>query len=257
MLSIFTPVFESVWKRKETKIFLAFAILFPTLFFATTFAPKGSNFMVPTVYDGYLMSYVAISSLIFDASVSFILPTLALFYLTFTVFRGEVDSHTMFLYKDINRRSILGAKLLSLFMIIVMYMGLFLLIMCFYYYIRIGHMDYATMTFWDHIDPTSNTAFIHTVLTGIFDMIVSVLLAACLSLYKGVGVTMTFSFVYSIGSAIAGVLGFSWLFPRRDVNFLYDGGSLAVSLGTSTLVTLIYASLLVFLSLKFFKRMEY
>jgi len=151
MLAIFKPVFASVWKRKENKIFLAFAFLFPTLFLASTFLPKGSNFMVPHVTNGYLFSFVALTSLIFQSACDFVLQILALFYLTYTVFKGEADSHTMFLYKDIKRQDIFWAKVLSLVTIVLIYTGIFLLVMVVYYYTRIGHMDYATLTFWDHL----------------------------------------------------------------------------------------------------------
>ncbi len=87
MLAIFKPVFASVWKRKETKIFLAFAFLFPTLFLASTFLPKGSNFMVPGASDGYLYSFVVLTGSLFKSSNDFTLPILALFYLTSRVRR--------------------------------------------------------------------------------------------------------------------------------------------------------------------------
>lgn len=257
MLAIFKPVFGSVWKRKENKIFLAFAFLFPTLFLASTFLPKGSNFMVPHVTNGYLFSFVALTSLIFQSACDFVLPILALFYLTYTVFKGEADSHTMFLYKDIKRQDIFWAKVLSLVTIVLIYTGIFLLVMVVYYYTRIGHMDYATLTFWDHLYVMENAAFVQSILGGMLDMLVCVLLAACVSLYSGVGATMAVAFGYSLGSSILGVFGLASLFPTGDINALYEGASLFSTLGTSVLVTLVYSTVLSYLTLKYFKKMEF
>ncbi|HEL9634532.1 TPA: hypothetical protein U0K44_001398 [Streptococcus suis] len=257
MLAIFKPVFASVWKRKETKIFLAFAFLFPTLFLATTFLPKGSNFMVPSVSDGYLYSFVALTSSLFKSSIAFTLPILALFYLTYTVFKGEADSHTMFLYKDIKRQDIFWAKVLSLVTIVLIYTGIFLLVMVPYYYTRIGHLDYATLTFWDHLYVMENAAFAQSILGSMLDMLVCVLLAACVSLYSGVGATMAVAFGYSLGSSILAVFGLASFFPTGNINALYEGASLFSTLGTSVLVTLVYSTVLAYLTLKYFKKMEF
>ncbi|MEG3294103.1 hypothetical protein RFK58_07490 [Streptococcus suis] len=256
MLAIFKPVFASVWKRKETKIFLAFALLFPTLFLASTFLPKGSNFMVPGVSDGYLYSFVALTSSLFKSSNAFTLPILALFYLTYTVFKGEADSHTMFLYKDIKRQDIFWAKVLSLVTIVLIYTGIFLLVMVVYYYTRIGYLDYATLTFWDHL-ADENAGFAQSILGGMLDMLVCVLLAACVSLYSGVGATMAVAFGYSLGSSILGVFGLASFFPTGNINALYEGASLFSTLGTSVLVTLVYSTVLAYLTLKYFKKMEF
>ncbi|HFI0083087.1 TPA: hypothetical protein ACGOR9_000721 [Streptococcus suis] len=256
MLAIFKPVFASVWKRKETKIFLAFALLFPTLFLASTFLPKGSNFMVPGVSDGYLYSFVALTSSLFKSSNAFTLPILALFYLTYTVFKGEADSHTMFLYKDIKRQDIFWAKVLSLVMIVLIYTGIFLLVMVVYYYTRIGYLDYATLTFWDHL-ADENAGFAQSILGGMLDMLVCVLLAACVSLYSGVGATMAVAFGYSLGSSILAVFGLASFFPTGNINALYEGASLFSTLGASVLVTLVYSTVLAYLTLKYFKKMEF
>lgn len=257
MLAIFKPVFASVWKRKETKIFLAFAFLFPTLFLASTFLPKGSNFMVPHVTNGYLLSFVALTGTVFKSASDFVLPILALFYLTYTVFKGEADSHTMFLYKDIKRQDIFWAKVLSLVTIVLIYTGIFLLVMVVYYYTRIGHMDYATLTFWDHLNATENAGFAQSILGGMLDMLVCVLLAACVSLYSGVGATMAVAFGYSLGSSILAVFGLASFFPTGNINALYEGASLFSTLGTSVLVTLVYSTVLAYLTLKYFKKMEF
>lgn len=256
MLAIFKPVFASVWKRKETKIFLAFAFLFPTLFLASTFLPKGSNFMVPHVTNGYLLSFVALTGTVFKSASDFTLPILALFYLTYTVFKGEADSHTMFLYKDIKRQDIFWAKVLSLVTIVLIYTGIFLLVMVVYYYTRIGYLDYATLTFWDHL-ADENAGFAQSILGGMLDMLVCVLLAACVSLYSGVGATMAVAFGYSLGSSILAVFGLASFFPTGNINALYEGASLFSTLGTSVLVTLVYSTVLSYLTLKYFKKMEF
>ncbi|WP_238146180.1 hypothetical protein [Streptococcus suis] len=162
----------------------------------------------------------------------------------------------MFLYKDIKRQDIFWAKVLSLVTIILIYTGIFLLVMAVYYYTRIGHMDYATLTFWDHL-ADENAGFAQSILGGMLDMLVCVLLAACVSLYSGVGATMAVAFGYSLGSSILAVFGLASFFPTGNINALYEGASLFSTLGTSVLVTLVYSTVLAYLTLKYFKKMEF
>lgn len=256
MYRIVLPVFESIWKRKETKVFLSFSVLYPTLFLVSTFLPEGSNFMVPSTSDGSKFAFSDLFPLIFDASIDFVLPVLALFYLTFTVFRTEADSHTMFLYKDIRRKDIFLAKLFSLVMIILSYTGLFFLVFGLYYYLRIGHMPYADMVFLSSI-PGADAALVQVIVGLIFDMIVCVFLATVMSLYFGIGLTMTMAFTYSIGSTILGIFGFAAFFPAGDIGYLFEGGSLLVTLSLSTFVTVLYSGVLTYFGLKRFKVLEF
>ncbi|MFC3928293.1 hypothetical protein ACVR05_06895 [Streptococcus caprae] len=256
MFTIFKPVFESVWKRKETKIYLSFAIIFPLVFLASTFLPEGSNFMVPTVEGDYRFTFLNMFMIILMAALDLTLPVLALFYLTYTVFRGEVDSHTLFLYKDIKRRDVFWAKLASLLLITIIFFGLFFLVMLGVYYGRVGYMPYASLTFWDKI-PEDGLHNLYAFITYIFDGLVSILLATCLSLYAGLGKTMTAAFTYEIGTALLSIFGLGILVPNGLSNNIFEGMPFVTALGLSSLITLIYSSILIFLSLKFFKKIEF
>lgn len=257
MLHILHPVFESIWKRRETKIFIGLAILTPTFVLISTFLPKEANFYQPSVVGDYRIPFVGMAGMIHGVANSLVLPILALFYLTYTVFRGEADARTLFLYKDIKRSDIFWAKVVSLIGIVFIYSGAIVLITLVYFYARLGHMDYATLTFWDYMDSAGNPAFFQTFFGESFSMVVCVFLAAFLSLNKGLGVTMASSFVYLIVLMVINNFGFGFLSPLGNRDALYDGGSFLLVLGTAALVTLVYSSGLAHLTLKHFKGMEY
>ncbi|MGT2667347.1 hypothetical protein ACVRYP_08560 [Streptococcus rifensis] len=257
MGTIFKPVFESIWKRKETKIYLAFALLYPALLLFASFLPEESNFLKPGVTDSlftYNVAFAIILSFVYDL----VVPVLALFYLTFTVFRGEADSHTMYLYKDIKRKDIFWAKLTSLFVLVLIFLGIFTLTLLAVYYGRLIQIpDIYSTKLMDDTDPLSFSNFVYTLSGFIFDSILCILIAACASLYSGVGLTMVLAFTYSLGTTLLNVFGFIYLTPTGLSDKLWEGMSLWTALGHSGLVTFLYASILTFFTLNYFKQMEY
>lgn len=258
MLAILKPVFESIWKRRETKIFIGLALLTPLAILISTFLPEESNFFKPTILEGSeLISATGMVQMINSTASTLYLPILALFYLTFTVFRGETDSRTLFLYKDIKRSDIFWAKIVSLIGIVLIYSVTLISVSMIFYYTRIGHMDYANLNFWSQ-DSGSNVDFFQIALSEILSLIVCVFLAATLSLKKGLGVTMAASFIYLIVLAVLVNTGFSYLTPIGDRGFDFGNNFFyLVSFGLPALVTLIYSTGLAHLTLKHFKGMEY
>lgn len=256
MLAILKPVFESIWKRRETKIFIGLAMIAPTLILISTFLPKDANFFRPTVFDDYRFTAVSMASSVIGITNSLVLPLISLFYLTYTVFRGEADARTLFLYKDIKRKDIFWAKIVSLIGIVFIYTLALFIITVVYFFARFGYMDYAIMQFWGFI-ATDNIELVQTFFGEMFSMIVCIFLAAFLSLKKGLGVTMITSFVYLIILAIISRTDFVFLLPLGQKEALVNGASLLPIFATSALVTLVYSSGLAHLTLKHFKGMEY
>lgn len=109
MKQILPAIFTSVWKRKETKIYLLF-VLFPVIFLLASFFGK-SNFMQISVIGDNRVSGIAFLDMMISSADSFILPTLAIYFLTISVFRREIDDHTMFLYRDLSRKNIFFFKI--------------------------------------------------------------------------------------------------------------------------------------------------
>lgn len=258
MLAILKPVFESIWKRKETKIFIGLAILTPLCVLISTFLPEEANFFKPTVEEGAeLFTATGMVGMINGIANSAVLPILALFYLTFTVFRGEADSRTLFLYKDIKRSNIFWAKVVSLIGLVLIYSVTLISISMIFYYARFGHMNYATLNFWSR-HSEENAFFFQVVLGEIFSLIVCVFLGAFLSLKKGLGITMAVSFIYLLVLAILNNTGFGYLTPIGDRGFDFGNSFFyLVAFGLPALVTLIYSGGLAHLTLKHFKGMEY
>lgn len=258
MLAIFTPVFTSVWKRKETKIYLLFALLYPALVLFASYLPKESNFLQPSLAEGAeKFNFAIMHYFVLTFEYDLVVPLLALFYLTFTVFKGEITSHTLFLYKDMKRQSIFWAKLFSLMSIVGIFWLLYTLAMLGVYYGRLMQLTdiYGASLFGK--DLSTLPFALYGSVSFLFDSLLSILIATSVALYAGAGLTLTVGFLYSIGSNILTIFGLGFLFPGGYASLLDQGVGLLPVLGGSSLVTLVYALLLIALSLNFFKRVEF
>lgn len=148
MKQILPAIFTSVWKRKETKIYLLF-VLFPVIFLLASFFGK-SNFMQISVIGDNRVSGIAFLDMMISSADSFILPTLAIYFLTISVFRREIDDHTMFLYRDLSRKNIFFSKYLSLLSILVLFYILFTCVSTTVYFTRVVQFPFASNTFFDN-----------------------------------------------------------------------------------------------------------
>jgi len=109
-----TAVFQSILKRRDTKIFLSFCLL-PILvpFLA------GNMEDMKTDYTNSFLSFFDITLL---TQYRLTIPVLIFSILISSVFRDEIDSKIMFLYKDIKRSKIFNAKIIGLVLIYLIYL---------------------------------------------------------------------------------------------------------------------------------------
>ncbi|MBY5006644.1 hypothetical protein K6V33_10585 [Streptococcus suis] len=113
-MNLFPSVFQSVFKRRDVNILLAFAFL-PLL--VTSLSGIGDAQLNTDVTRSWLSFIVSALELQFQL----VLPALIMGFIVSSVFRDEIGSGILFLYKDIKKSSILHAKLLSLFAVYVIY----------------------------------------------------------------------------------------------------------------------------------------
>ncbi|EFQ58324.1 hypothetical protein ACVR0A_09065 [Streptococcus downei] len=256
MKEIFPAVFESVWRRKETKIYLVFA-LYPLVYFVASFFGH-SNFMQIVSGGGVKVGYMDFADMMLNAVDTMMLPTLALFFLTISVFKRETDDHTMFLYKDINRKNIFFAKFFSLILILIIYLGTFLLISLFVHYTRVVHTSFGTYRFTSDSLYNSLMQCVGTLVLFLKGAL-SIAIAAFLSLRSNVGMTMVSAICLSITMMITQVIGgpIAALFPNGYNQFATSLNNIWIGLLGPLVITLIYVTALNHFSWKKFGKLEF
>ncbi|MDY4761740.1 hypothetical protein [Streptococcus thoraltensis] len=257
MKNLFSAIFDSIWKRKETKIYLTFAC-FSLIYLVASFFGD-SNFYQIKMEEGFKLSFIGFWMLLFDSIDTLILPTLALFFLTVSVFKREVDDHTLFLYKDINRKQIFWAKYLSLIAIILIFLGISFVVSLGVFYTRVIHMDFATAAFFDS-DKTETLASITALVIVTLKAIVLMTIASVLCLHWKTGATIVAAIVLSPIMSITGAVGgpVSLLFPTGYQKMAWSGTKEAgIAMVVASLVTLFYVLLFTSMGSKKFAQLEF
>lgn len=257
MKRIFPAVFLSIWKRRETRIFLLFT-LFPLIYFVASLF-EGSNFMQITVADGYKVSYLAFLYMMIGSLDSLMLPTLTLYFLTIFVFRKELDSHILFLYKDLNRKQIFAAKFMSLISIISIYFILFVVITALVHYTRVAYLPFGTTSVFEN-DWGQTISTLFGVFTYYLQYLISISLATVACLYFSSGATMVIAVVVSIAMMLSPIIGgtVGLLFPSGYIG-LSEAGIREAGLAFvgSCSITSIYLVVFTVLGSNKFKNMEF
>ena len=114
-MTLLISVFRSVFKRRDVNILLSFSFL-PLII------PALSGVMESQLSQDVTGSLVNFFASIIETQYQLVLPALVFSLIVSSVFRDEINSGLLFLYKDIKRSTILNAKLLSLYLVYVIYL---------------------------------------------------------------------------------------------------------------------------------------
>lgn len=255
MKHVFLAVFNSVWKRKETKIFLAFS-LYPLVFYISSFFPD-SEFMKLSADPGTTFSFIEFFNLLFGTVNSITLPVLALYYLTHTVFRREIDDSLLFLYKDIDRKKIFVSKLVSLCLIVTVFGLLFLGFAIVAHYGAVVKLPLGSHA----IFPATAKETLETLLSicvSFIDFYISIFLATFFSLYFSGGVTLLAGVIIGTATEIIALIGgpIALAYPTCYNQMIYEGKFAEAVVGV-VIVTFIYVAVLSYFGFKKFKNVEY
>lgn len=121
-----SSIFKTIISRRDVKIFLTFCLL-PFLI------PVLSG-NIETVNGNYTQSFLSFFQITLKTNYQLVLPTLIVSVIIASVFRDEIDSRILFLYKDINRKKIFNSKIFALFMVYgIMSVGTLLSSLAVYY----------------------------------------------------------------------------------------------------------------------------
>ena len=211
-MSLFKSVFKSVFKRKDVNIFLTFAFL-PIL------VPLLSGFMegMSSEYTGSFISFL-------ESAVStqyrFVLPVLLFSLVVSSVFKDEIDSGIMFLYKDINRKKIFNAKLLSLVVVYSIFLGLTIFMsLVSYYGFMLPKGEVSANFISNQSSATIKSLFtlISTINLNLITIALVVMVSITSKTIKSVLAGVFFSLAASVSPMLIGI---QYLFPNGYIHFI-------------------------------------
>ena len=246
-MSLFKSVFKSVFKRKDVNIFLTFAFL-PIL------VPLLSGFMegMSSEYTGSFISFL-------ESAVStqyrFILPVLLFSLVVSSVFKDEIDSGIMFLYKDINRKKIFNAKLLSLVVVYSIFLGLTIFMsLVSYYGFMLPKGEVSANFISNQSSATIKSLFtlISTINLNLITIALVVMVSITSKTIKSVLAGVFFSLAASVSPMLIGI---QYLFPNGYIHFIRSNWILAYM--AAVVISIIYFVIFYVRGMHKFKNVEF
>ncbi|MBY4956101.1 hypothetical protein [Streptococcus suis] len=245
-MNLFPSVFQSVFKRRDVNILLAFTFL-PLL--VSSLAGIGDAQLNTDVTRSLLFFIVSALELQFQL----VLPALIMGFIVSSVFRDEISSGILFLYKDIKKSSILHAKLLSLFAVYVIYFLGTVLIASLTYVVTIAPR------YGFHWLPAHQAAYsLLYILTMIGLNLILLSLVAAVSIKRTTIMAVLAGVLFNLFAQVGPLLnGFRYAFPPTYATKLAGqfpfGLAFAISLG----LILLYFGLAYRSARKNFEKIEY
>lgn len=246
-MSLFKSVFKSVFKRKDVNIFLTFAFL-PVL------VPLLSGFTegMSSEYTGNFLSFL-------ESAVStqyrFVLPILLFSLVVSSVFKDEIDSGIMFLYKDINRKKIFNAKLLSLVAVYSIFLGLTIFTSIVSYYgFMLPKGEVSSNFIANQSSATIKSLFtlISTINLNLITIALVVMVSITSKTIKSVLAGVFFSLAASVSPMLIGI---QYLFPNGYIHFIQSNWVLSYM--AAVVISIIYFVIFYVRGMHKFKNVEF
>ena len=246
-MSLFKSVFKSVFKRKDVNIFLTFAFL-PGLVPLLSWFMEGMN----SEYTGNFLSFL-------ESAVStqyrFVLPILLFSLVVSSVFKDEIDSGIMFLYKDINRKKIFNAKLLSLVVVYSIFLGLTIFTsLVSYYGFMLPKGEVSSNFIANQSSATIKSLFtlISTINLNLITITLVVMVSITSKTIKSVLAGVFFSLAASVSPMLIGI---QYLFPNGYIHFIQSNWVLSYM--AAVVISIIYFVIFYVRGMHKFKNVEF
>lgn len=244
-MNLFSSVFQSVFKRRDVKILLSL-ITIPAL--TTALAGVSDQQMNQDVYGSFLNFFSAALELQYQL----IFPALILGFIVSSVFRDEINSGIMFLYKDIKRSKIFNAKLMNLFFVYGIY---FIGTLAF----PIGsYFFYVVPKFGFNLFSTENgSAAILQIISIVGIYLILITLVALVSIKKRTLVAVLSGVFFNVVAQTAPLLnGLRYVFPNSYPR-LIESLSVEVAFATSIGIIITYLIITYAFARKNFNKIEF
>ena len=200
MKKLFVPIFLNTIKMKSVWLYWIFGLIPFVVMIAMSI---NSNFLQISGEKGTL-SALEFFSMVFGILHNLIIPSIVLAFIVSKLFYEELHSGIIFMYKDINRNSILNSKWLSLFLVQLIFLFILFLSSIIVYFVYLKGFDFSSGQFLP-ISKYLATTLVPT-LTLYLVEILTINFAILISLYLSTGftivATLVFLFFITIGSML-------------------------------------------------------
>ncbi|AXQ77980.1 amino acid transporter [Streptococcus chenjunshii] len=244
---LYTSILKSVASRRDVKIFFAFIIL-PLLvpFLSQTMDGAQSHFG---------QSFLTFLDLTLNTQYRIILPVMTFSLVVTSVFKDEIDSGIMFLYKDINRTKIFNAKVLSLFTVYGLYLlGTAVAGLLAYYVVMVPRGNVSGSLLPEQMADIGQAvvSIISTILLNLITIVLVTMVSITSKTIQSVLIGVFFTLLVTVSPMLVGI---RYLFPSGYVTMSQKNFSLAFLLIIA--LSAVYLGICYIRGLQKFRKIEF
>jgi amino acid transporter len=203
----------------------------------------------------YTGSFISFLESAVSTQYRFVLPVLLFSLVVSSVFKDEIDSGIMFLYKDINRKKIFNAKLLSLVVVYSIFLGLTIFMsLVSYYGFMLPKGEVSANFISNQSSATIKSLFtlISTINLNLITIALVVMVSITSKTIKSVLAGVFFSLAASVSPMLIGI---QYLFPNGYIHFIRSNWILAYM--AAVVISIIYFVIFYVRGMHKFKNVEF
>lgn len=249
MKELLKPVFRSILSKREIVLFLI-CMIYPLITALVSIFQAG----IASYAEGEQISFIMFWQIIVHTQWQLTIPTLLLSYSVMSVFRNEISSKRLFLFKDIEKPLIFKAKIYNLMKILgIFIIGTFITSFICYYVFMLPH-NYIS----GHFFPSSPQSLSHhllIILARVAVYVIVILLVANLSIRYNVAASVLGGVLFMLFSNVAPQLSLGkFLFPTGYAEL---GGSTLFAVFGLIFISGVYCCTFYYLGMRAFEKIEY
>lgn len=239
-------ILKSVFTRRDVNVFLGFMRL-----------PMLIPFLVQSMRSVQFeetQSFLSFVDLVLSAQYKIVLPMIVFSLIVVSVFKEEIDSGILMLYKDINRNIIYRAKVFSLMVVYLIYLLGTLVLAAFAYYIIYLLSGDSRFVFMPR--PGELTVIVRSILVTLLLNLITIMMLAMMSITSGTLITVLTGIFFSLLATVSPLLkGINYLFSNGYISG--DNSNTALSFLGVMVVSLIYLSIFYIRGRILFNKVEF
>ncbi len=249
MKQLFAPIYRSVMKRREIKIFLLCA-LYPIMVSFISFFQAG----YASLAENESLSFMEFWSVTTSTQLQMAVPLLIFAYAVSSIFKDEIQSKLLFLYKDLKKSLVFKAKIFSLSKVLVLYCSATFFSSFISYYVFLIGQPYLSGQFFPASFQVLGISIL-TILSRLSIYLIVTVMVAFLSIKYNQAIAIISGLAFMLFSNIASALDFG--------RFLIPTGYVALNISFSLRLILLlgisftYYGLLYYKGVRIFSNVEF
>lgn len=245
-MNLLRIIFKSLFVKRDVKLLFTFTFIPLVSIFLGGSGVNSLNYFD----NGYLFFLVQITT----TQYKIVLPMLLMILLVSSIFREEIETGTLFLYKDLNRTRLFNAKLLSVFLLYFVFLLVTGIISLITYIFQVITLE--TPFSFMPLALEDSRVTIYSLIAIILINLITISFVSMVSITSNTMKTVLFGIFFNLFVSVSPLLvGVHYLFPNGYEELSQSNFSLAVLI--AFVIAVVYLMITYSIGCRRFKKVEF